>query len=477
MSEHDMEKLLGAFAADTLTPDEKQSLYRAALQDQELFNALADEQALKELLADPDVRRRLLASLEPKSISGAGGLSSWLDWFRRPTGLAFAGGIAAAAFAVVLGTKIYQDSLKQAAQSVTTEESKPTVPPPPAPSASQSTPPTIVAPQEKAKDNVETATVSPKRDVMVDKLAKREQTQPSSLEKQRASDGPRDHLKQRTKQDEVRKQSETPMTALSKSAEEAAAVADKKFAEISAPSAASPPASMQAPANAPFAGAVAPSVSARALFYAGNATRQDAGAIAPERERAMKPLAEPEPQANRLERKTEQSASAGKAAGTPIQLKPLGLRYSFVLRGVDGQDQEVGAVTALKSMGPAQLAVEANQDAYLQVWQTVGSSTPQLLFPEKETGQISLKISARQQQYIPLPTESGPVTLTARLSRVPFGPITRQEAAMFDRLSPNQLQESIAPSGAAGSQEQATYVVNQDLSPTALLTVEIPLTR
>ena len=274
MSEHHMEKLLGAFAADTLTPDEKQSLYRAALQNQELFNALADEQALKELLADPDVRRRLLASLERKGISGAGGLSSWLDWFRRPTGLAFAGGIAAAAFAVVLGTKIYQDSLKQAAQSVTTEESKPIVPPPPAPSASQPAPPTIGAPQERAKDNTETTTVSPKRDVMVDKLAKREQSQSSSREKGRASDVPGDQLKQRSEQDEVRKQSDTPMAALSKSAEEVAAVADKKFAETSAPSAASPPAPIQAPANAPFAGAVAPSVSARALFYAGNVTRR-----------------------------------------------------------------------------------------------------------------------------------------------------------------------------------------------------------
>jgi hypothetical protein len=400
-----------------------------------------------------------------------------LDWFRRPTGLAFAGGIAAAAFAVVLGTKIYQDSLKQAAQSVTTEESKPTVPPPKAPSASQSAPPTIGAPQEKAKDNNETTTVSPKRDVMVDKLAKREQPQPSSREKERASDVPRDRLKQRSEQDEVRKQSDTTMAALSKSAEEVAAVADKKFAEASAPSAASPPAPIQAPANAPFAGAVAPSVSARALFYAGNATRQDTGAIAPERERAMKPPAEPAPQANRLERKADQSASAGKAAGTAIQLKPLGLRYSFIVRGTDGQDQEVDATTALKTTGPARLTVEPNQDAYLQVWKTVGSSTPQLLLPEKETGQISLKIATRQRQHIPLPMESGPVTLTARLSRVPFGPVTRQEAAMFDRFSPDQLQELIAPSGAAGSQEQATYIVNQDLSPTAQLSVEIPLTR
>jgi hypothetical protein len=191
----------------------------------------------------------------------------------------------------------------------------------------------------------------------------------------------------------------------------------------------------------------------------------------------MKPLAESAPQANRLERKMEQSASAGKAAGTPTQLKPLGLRHSFVVRGADGQDQEVDAATALKSTESARLTVEANQDAYLQVWKTVGSSTPQLLLPEKETGQISLKIAARQRQHIPLPMESGPVTLTARLSRVPFGPITRQEAAIFDRLSLNQLQESITPSGAAGSQEHATYVVNQDLSPTAQLSVEIPLTR
>ena len=69
MSEHNLEKLLGGFAADTLTAEEKQTLYAAALQDQQLFNALADEQALKELLSDQDIRRRLLASLEQKSRS------------------------------------------------------------------------------------------------------------------------------------------------------------------------------------------------------------------------------------------------------------------------------------------------------------------------------------------------------------------------------------------------------------------------
>ena len=131
MSDHDLEKLLGGFAADTLTAEEKQTLYTVALQDQQLFNALADEQALKELLSDSDVRRRILASLEQKSASGVGGALPWLDWFRRPAGLAFAGGLAAAALAVVLGVRIYQDSIRQAAQSVATEDAKPASPPAP----------------------------------------------------------------------------------------------------------------------------------------------------------------------------------------------------------------------------------------------------------------------------------------------------------------------------------------------------------
>jgi hypothetical protein len=121
--------------------------------------------------------------------------------------------------------------------------------------------------------------------------------------------------------------------------------------------------------------------------------------------------------------------------------------------------------------------VETNQDAYLQVWKAVGSSTPQLLWPEKETGQISLKITAGQRQYISLPRESRPVTLSARLSRVPSGPSQRRETTIFDRRTSNQLQESITPSGAAGSQEHATYVVNQDPSTTAQLAVDITLSR
>ena len=90
MPEHDLEKLLGGFAANTLTPEERSQLYTASLQDQQLFNALADEQALKELLSDPAVRRKLLEALKRPNTAEAGGSLPWWAWVKRPAALAFA---------------------------------------------------------------------------------------------------------------------------------------------------------------------------------------------------------------------------------------------------------------------------------------------------------------------------------------------------------------------------------------------------
>ena len=77
MPEPELEKLLGGFAADTLTPKERETLFRAALHDQQLFNALADEQALK----DKDGSTVYGASL-PRSI-----LKAALYWAQIDLGL------------------------------------------------------------------------------------------------------------------------------------------------------------------------------------------------------------------------------------------------------------------------------------------------------------------------------------------------------------------------------------------------------
>lgn len=60
----DLEKLLGGYATGTLTAEERQALYEAALEDQRLFDALSREEALRSLLSDPAARARLLAALD-----------------------------------------------------------------------------------------------------------------------------------------------------------------------------------------------------------------------------------------------------------------------------------------------------------------------------------------------------------------------------------------------------------------------------
>ena len=56
----DPKRLLGGYATDSLTEEERSELLLAALDDQELFDALADEEGLRELLESPGARRTLV---------------------------------------------------------------------------------------------------------------------------------------------------------------------------------------------------------------------------------------------------------------------------------------------------------------------------------------------------------------------------------------------------------------------------------
>jgi hypothetical protein len=103
----------------------------------------------------------------------------------------------------------------------------------------------------------------------------------------------------------------------------------------------------------------------------------------------------------------------------------------------------------------------------VQIWQRAGESLPELALPAKETGRISLKTTAGERQRLTVSGESD--QLIVRLSRVPFGPMTRQEAVMAGRGSPAQLTESVS-----GTEEPATYVANPDVSATELA-IEIPI--
>ncbi len=64
MTSEQARKLLGGYASGTLTPEEQQTLFAAALEHQELFDELGREEPLRELLSDPVARARLYRGLE-----------------------------------------------------------------------------------------------------------------------------------------------------------------------------------------------------------------------------------------------------------------------------------------------------------------------------------------------------------------------------------------------------------------------------
>jgi len=99
MPQRDIEKLLGGYATDTLTEEERKELFAAALRDQSLFNALADEHALKEVLDDPRARRLLIDALKKKTAQRYW-LEDFLAWLRRPSSWALAGSVAVALLAI-----------------------------------------------------------------------------------------------------------------------------------------------------------------------------------------------------------------------------------------------------------------------------------------------------------------------------------------------------------------------------------------
>ncbi len=479
MSEHELEKLLGGFATDTLTPEEQQRLYAAALQDQQLFDVLADEQALKELLADPIVRRRLLDALNRPSPAGADGSASWLDWFRHPANLALAGGLAAATFAVVLGTKIYQDSLKQAAQHQADESAAQVAPPigtpatpPPQPSSTAEPPRPVQMPEAPPK-------AVAKKEALPGRQTRQEEVPLPYMQEQNATDAVTHDGDQR-EQHRTQQEALVPMTELGKSKKSVRPSADQT------PAAGSPQPTTDlstAPLRTPAAGILAPVASARALFYG----------MAPATAEAERPR---EP----MVAEAEQHAATGKMADVPLKdmneakrgkenstlsgtlersrqpaTKPLGLRYSLKMAGPDNIDIEVDPATPVGMDANPRLSLETNQNGYLSVSDGTRSVDPSTtLFPLSGNGLVTGR-SATVISLAPLFKDQATteqVRLLIVFSRTPNHPAGGKPSAP---RPVHLFMEQIDPTQAGSPAEHAVYVVNPDQSATASLSFEIPL--
>jgi hypothetical protein len=454
MSEHELEKLLGGFAADTLTPDERRVLYRAALDDQQLFDALADEQALKELLADPAVRRRLLQSLteahKPQTIRSM----FRLDRLRRPAGLALAGGLAAAALAVVLGTKIYQESLRHSA-SVATDEPSPATPSP------------VSEPAEPRREadspDIERAP-SAQRNAPGGPPGKREHP---------AVTTPQEPPRPAAAQD--RRQRDALPPASSKTADEGSSPADRRPSSQEQPARRAPPSPAPPQPGSPPAASAATSQSARALYYAGlppfheerpEALRETARDETGDRRSADAPAKE-------MKRPESPVGLLGKLSAAPQRPQtPLGIRYSLLMAGPGGIDMEVDPSTPVGKDDAPRLTVQTNQDGYLSLYAVeTMAGTPTLLFPSEGDG----RMSAGKTVIVPLTPlfeRRAGVEPTGLLVVFSRGPRHRQ-AAPLNPPPAMLLMEQVAPGQPDTPAEHALYVVAT--APGPALSFNVPL--
>jgi len=135
MTNDDIKKLLGGYATNTLTEEERKALFEAALEDQELFDALQQDQPLKELLASPVTRAQVAQALDHSSTKPRAWWSHWWTWGGA------AGALAAGVFVVVMmrsnAPQVNQQiaSVETASQPNPAASAEPAAPPPPPQSA------------------------------------------------------------------------------------------------------------------------------------------------------------------------------------------------------------------------------------------------------------------------------------------------------------------------------------------------------
>jgi hypothetical protein len=80
MTQEEIRKLLGGYATNALSADERRILFEAALEDQDLFNALQNEDALKELVDDPVLRDQVSSVLVTPAQPSRRTRFSWRQW-------------------------------------------------------------------------------------------------------------------------------------------------------------------------------------------------------------------------------------------------------------------------------------------------------------------------------------------------------------------------------------------------------------
>ena len=177
MTHDEAMKLLGGYATNSLTEEERNALLAAALEDQELFDALEREQGLKDVLDDRVARAEIRQALEAPESRGAGWWTRWWAW----------GGAGAAVAALAL-VAVWSGGLHKEGPIEISKVTKTEAPPATATLAdnrgqAESTPAAppgqLVRPQARAKAKQEPAGLL--RDELKDELKKDSKIAPGTV--------------------------------------------------------------------------------------------------------------------------------------------------------------------------------------------------------------------------------------------------------------------------------------------------------
>jgi hypothetical protein len=420
MSPEDIKKLLGGYATGTLTAEERQALFAAALEDQELFDALAREQSLRDLLRDPAARAELLSALDTLA-SRTGGFWQWL---RRPAvaGLAMAGVAAIAIVAVWQGTRVAP--LKPAEPVIVADLKRPE----PVPGLSSAPP---VAPARQPEASTRTKAGDAPAAATTDKkttLAIAPPPAPAAIQA----------LNERRDATDVAAPAMAPPPPHPAPAAVPALTARKAEAESTAAAQSAGAMSVAVPENLPL--------DARALFYlnqlapGANAFVEPSGGggAAPPPARPAAPRKDAAPQTAK--------AVSGFAAPMSATAPRLGVRVS-ILRG----QSEVDLTTVLDPGETVRLKLTPNADGFLYVVEgsrLVASGAVGRLKPF-ETPELRFEGSGQKQLYV----------LLSRRPRT-VAPLSLGSLASGDlvQTSPDQERATYVVSGARGAGAQQVVV-------------------
>ena len=419
------EQILGGYATNTLTEEEKRQLFEAALHDQTLFDALAEEEGLKALLANPEARQRILASLQASGNSQKAATASprRLSWFRKPSSLAWAGSVAAMGLALIFGWQMNKDwgpivQQEQEAERSLLEDKDEEI--------FRSQPPETGELQEQIQDLQKQDQSEPERVPGVSASIPSPEELPlgkASKDSERLRQPSASVRSENIRQQDVKMERRLKATESVSQPPESAIVQHIPEKEVMvAPSGASPEAEVKGPqqlARPPSfvdklpGGDARSSPSAREFYYANKSGRVDAVGEELDGMRAQQLL---EGMSSKAKKALTEEVSDVKEFQEIVQDdspgQTRGIRYSFVRRAVNGKDEAIDMKKFSGKWSELQLAIESNVPGHLYVLTAYGTGKWQWMRPEPSNVSRSSDGAMQMNPYQPVNFALSQVTNT-----------------------------------------------------------------